>query len=230
MPDVKKFDLSPSISILLAGGLIAGAILFTNYYPSGQVVAPVDAAGNVSAVSIRPPSANEHIIGSPNAPVVLVEYSDFQCPYCSLIHPTLKRIVEESKGEIAWVYRHFPLESIHPEAQPAAIASECIAEQLGNAGFWGFADKIFANQKNISSSYYAQIAKELGADSATFAICVASGKYDARISTDYNEATQNGGNGTPFTVAVSGGKQVPFSGALPYAQIMAVIQSLKSRQ
>lgn len=230
MPDIKKLELSPSVAILGSGVLIAGAILFTNYYPAGQVVAPVGATGQVETIAIRPPSANDHIVGSPNAKVVLVEYSDFQCPYCSLIHPTLKRVVEESQGEVAWVYRHFPLESIHAQAFPAAVASECIAEQLGNTGFWAFADKIFANQKSISATYYKQVAGELGADPAAFASCVASGKYDQKIKTDNNEAIDNGGNGTPFTVVVSGKEQVPFSGALPYEQIKAVIQSIKSRQ
>ena len=230
MTESKPIDISPSIAILLSGGLVAGAILFTNYYPSGQMVAPVDAAGDPVAVSIRPPSANDHIAGSPSAKVVLVEYSDFQCPYCSLIHPTLKRIVQESQGDIAWVYRHLPLESIHPEATPAATASECIAEQLGNDGFWAFADNIFANQKSMSAAYYTQVAGKLGANQAAFASCVSSGRYDQKIKVDSNEATNNGGNGTPFTVVVSGSQQVPFSGALPYAQIMAVIKSVQGRQ
>lgn len=230
MPDFKKLDISPSIAIILSGGLIAGAILFVKAdVPAGSPT--VEGVGATPKVlSIRPPSAGDHIVGSPDAPVVLVEYSDFQCPYCSLIHPTLKRIVEESQGEVAWVYRHFPLENIHAEAFPAAVASECVAEQLGDTGFWAFADKIFANQKSMSSAYYAQIAGELGANQAAFASCVASGSYDQKIKVDSSEATGNGGNGTPFTVVVSGDVQVPFSGALPYAQIKAVIQAAATRQ
>src|SRR3989344_1613167 len=217
MPELKKLDISPSIAIILAGGLIAGAIFFTSYYPSGQITAPVDAACKVAAVSIR-------------APGVMVEYSDFQCPYCALIHATLKRIVDESNGEIAWVYRHFPLDSIDSQATPAALASECIAEQLGEKGFWEFAEKIFANQKSMSAAYYTQVAGELGANTTTFNACVASQKHASKIDTDAQEAFDNGGNGTPFTVVVSGGKQVPFSGALPYAQIMAVIKNVQGRQ
>src|SRR3989344_6343685 len=230
MPELKKLDISPSIAIILAGGLIAGAIFFTSYYPSGQITAPVDAAGKVAAVSIRAPGATDHQYGSLTAPVVMVEYSDFQCTYCALIHATLKRIVDESNGEIAWVYRHFPLDSIHSQATPAALASECIAEQLGEKGFWEFAEKIFANQKSISAAYYTQVADDIGANTTTFNACVASQKHASKIDTDAQEAFDNGGNGTPFTVVVSGGKQVPCSGALPYAQIMAVIKNVQGRQ
>ncbi|MDZ4226263.1 MAG: thioredoxin domain-containing protein, partial [Patescibacteria group bacterium] len=121
MPEEKKFELSPSISILLAGVLIAGAVVFVNLNPS-QPVAPVGEP-TVEA-NVAPPQADDYIVGSPTAPIVLIEYSDFECPFCSMIHPTLKRIVEESNGEIAWIYRHLPLESIHPQAFPSALAAE----------------------------------------------------------------------------------------------------------
>ena len=104
-------------------------------------MASVDTQG--TALNITPPSANDHIIGSPTAPIVLVEYSDFQCPYCKLIYPTLKQIVSESNGQVAWVYREFPLYQIHPEAENAANAAECISAQKGNDAFWKFADTIF---------------------------------------------------------------------------------------
>jgi protein-disulfide isomerase len=102
-------------------------LAFSGALPLAQIKAAiksVDAEG--VAATVRAPSADEHIIGSATAPIVLIEYSDYQCPYCQMIHQTLKQIVGESNGEIAWVYRHFPLYTIHPQAIPAAIASECI--------------------------------------------------------------------------------------------------------
>lgn len=96
-----------------------------------------------TALSIKAPSATEHIVGSATAPIVLVEYSDFQCPYCKMVHDTLKQLVNNSNGQIAWVYRNFPLYQIHPQAEPAANAAECITEQLGNTAFWKFATTIF---------------------------------------------------------------------------------------
>ena len=114
--------------------------------PYAQLMSAIDTVNTEGTkATIRMPSASDHLIGSAEAPIVLVEYSDFQCPYCQMIHPTLKQIVAESNGKIAWVYRNFPLYQIHPQATPAANAAECIAEQLGSEGFWKFADTIFAS-------------------------------------------------------------------------------------
>jgi protein-disulfide isomerase len=223
--EIKKLELTPSAAILIVGALIAGTILFVNYY------SPAQGAPNMDTTSVRLPSTSDHIIGSPNAPIVLIEYSDLECPFCASIHPTLTRIVAESQGEVAWVYRHFPLENIHNEARPAAIASECIAKLAGNDAFWQFIDTIFINQDQMSSSYYVQIATELGASPVAFRTCLASGEFDSVVDTDYTEAVANGGNGTPFTIIVGkDGTLVPFSGALPYAQIMAVIKGVMDRQ
>ncbi len=167
---------------------------------------------------------------TPTAPLVLVEYSDFQCPYCQMIYPTLQKIVSESNGQIAWVMRNYPLTSIHPQARPGALAAECVAEQLGNDGFWKFADTVFANQAKLSPAYYIEVAKGLGVNEATFNSCVATEKYAAKIDAESADAEASGGNGTPFTIVAGHGTQVPVSGALPYAQIMSVINAVKARQ
>jgi protein-disulfide isomerase len=225
----KKFEMSAPLAILLSGGLIAGAIIFTNSYQPAEALQGVEAAGGAKQTAVAEPSAQDHWRGNPEAPIVLVEYSDFECPFCASIHPTLKRIVDESQGEVAWVYRHLPLESIHPQARPAAIASECIAQQLGSDGFWAFADQVFGESRPLSAAYYSEIAAGLGADPAAFTSCVASGRFNDRIDAHMADALQNGGNGTPFTVVVAGGAQTAVSGALPYAQIMTVINAAKAR-
>lgn len=225
MPEEKKFELSPSIAILIAGVLIAGSIIFVN---AGPVQPSVAAVGEPTAeTDVTPPGSSDHWFGSPEAPIVLVEYSDFECPYCAMVHPTLKRIVEESNGEVAWVYRHLPLTSLHPEAMPAALASECIAEQLGSTGFWAFADAMFADQKSMSATRYAALAGELGADQVAFNACMQSEKHLSKIEAQAREAQSNGGTGTPFTVVVTSDTQMPVSGALPYAQFKAVINALR---
>jgi len=177
--------------------------------------------------NVPPPQAEDYIVGLPTAPIVLIEYSDFQCPFCSMIHPTLSRIVEESNGEIAWIYRHLPLESIHPQAYPSALAAECIGEQLGSTGFWAFADDMFADQQGMNSARYAALAGTLGANMAEFSACVESEKYATKIDAQAREAQASGGTGTPFTVVMAGDTQMPISGALPYAQIMSVINSVR---
>src|SRR3989344_6312937 len=88
---------------------------------------------------------DDHVRGDRNARMLLIEYSDFECPYCKSFHPTAQQIVDEYKGRVAWVYRHFPLDSIHPKARTAAIASECVTELGGKDAFWAFADELFAD-------------------------------------------------------------------------------------
>jgi protein-disulfide isomerase len=232
MSEFKKLELTPSVSIIIAGIIVAGAIVFTNYnHPQAQTAVAAQAAGVVAAASaqVPPPSASDHLIGSPTAPIVLIEYSDFQCPYCSMIYPTLKKIVSESNGQVAWAYREFPLYQIHPQAMPAANAAECIAAQLGNTGFWQYADTIFGDQSKLTPAYSAQLAKQFGADPAKYAACIAASTYQSKIDADTAEAEAAGGQGTPFTVIVNTktGKQTPVSGALPYAQLVAAINAAK---
>ena len=231
MSENKTFELSPSVAIIIAGVIIAVAIVFVNTRPAGSAAAA--GAGQPApstTTNVRAPSAQDHIIGSLNAPLVLIEYSDFQCPYCTVVHPTLKRIAAESNGQIAWVYRLLPLESPHPGASPAAIASECIAELLGNDGFWKFADAVFANQGKLGAGYYAQLAVQFGADKTKFDACVASNKYANEVDADAQEAQQNGGQGTPYTVLYDKRGQTGVSGALPYDTFIAVIKSFQARQ
>ena len=214
------------MAVLAAGVVIAAAILYTNAHPAPSAAADV-AAGNVPAnVNVSAPSAQDHIMGSPTAKVVLIEYSDFQCPYCSLVYPTIKTIVDNSNGTVAWVMRDFPLKSIHPQANPAANAAECIAAQLGSAGWFKYADAVFANQDKLSASYSAQLAQQFGADMTKYNACVSASTYQSKIDEQMAEAENNGGQGTPYTVVYGGGKQVPISGAVQASQFTSVINSI----
>ncbi len=218
------------MAVVLAGIVIAGAIVYANGHPAPAAVADAGAQNLPADVHVAAPSAADHIIGSPTAPIVLIEYSDFQCPFCSMIYPTLKTIVDASQGKIAWVMRNFPLSSIHPNANPAANAAECIAEQLGNDGWWKFADDVFAHQESLGDAYYNGLAQKYGADMTKFKACYAASKYQSKIDAEVAEAGANGGQGTPYTVVYGNGKQVPVSGALPQAQFESVIQTVQGRQ
>jgi protein-disulfide isomerase len=224
----KNLEFSPSVSILVAGVLIAGAILFVNIRADAAPAAGDSALPG--STEVPAPTADDHIIGSPTAPIVLIEYSDFECYYCMQAYPTIKRIVDESEGKVAWVMRHLPLESIHPEARPAALAAECIAEQLGNDGWWKFTESMFTDQENLGQARYLSLAAEFGADTAKYMSCVSSGKYNEKIDLHAAEAQIAGAQGTPYTIVYGYGASVPLSGALPYAQFASVIKSLQSRQ
>lgn len=182
------------------------------------------------AAKMRPVSVGrDHIRGDPAAPVTLVEYSDFECPFCKRFHPTVKRLVDESKGQLRWVYRHFPLEELHPvKARKEAVASECAAELGGNGAFWKFADRFFeltpSNNRTDIDAVLPQIASEIGLDKARFASCLASGRHDRRIAQDAQDAAATGGRGTPWNLIVSkAGKTYPLSGAQPFAAVKQLI-------
>lgn len=213
---------------MVAGVLIAGAIIFVNMRPGAAAPAAADGA-LPGSVSVPVPTVNDHIIGSPSAPIVLIEYSDFQCPYCSVVYPTIKKIVEESDGQIAWVMRNLPLDSIHPEARPSGLAAECIAEQKGNEGWWQFADALFADQENLGTARYLAEAQKIGVDMQQYLSCVSSKKYDQKLSDQSAEGQLAGAQGTPYTVVYSKNAQVPLSGALPDAQFRAVIKAVQAK-
>jgi protein-disulfide isomerase len=97
-----------------------------------------------AGAEIEPVSATDHILGDPNAEIVIIEYSDLGCPFCKVFHATMHEIVDEYEGRVAWVYRHYPIKELHPIAPEASEASECVAELGGNTNFWEYIDEIFS--------------------------------------------------------------------------------------
>lgn len=211
-------------SIIIAGIVIAGAIIFTQM-PRENTQANRDTAPQ--DVDVAPVSEADHLLGDRNAPVTIIEYSDFECPFCSRAHPTVERVVESFDGQVAWVYRHFPLDQIHPQATPAAIASECIAELGGNDAFWQAAQALFDAQSQLGEETYVRIAQEVGVERDAFASCLASNEYGAIVTQQRNDAIAAGGRGTPFFVLVGpDGESRAVSGALPYEQFESAVNQL----
>lgn len=136
---------------------------------------------------------DDHIKGNPDAENIIIEYSDFQCPYCARFHSTLEDFVAKYPNDVKWVYRHFPLNT-HKYAQKAAEASECAAEQ---GKFWEYAEKLYNNQRNINNDYFTEIADEFNLDIKQFNICLSSDKYAAKVMADFNEGKNLGVSGTP---------------------------------
>lgn len=104
-------------------------------------------ATNQADINLDPVSPDDHYFGSKDAEVVIVEYSDLECPYCAKFHDTLHQLVTDYNGKVAWVYRHLPLTQIHATAEDKALASECVAELGGNDAFWKYIDNIFEKTK-----------------------------------------------------------------------------------
>ncbi len=132
-----KNSLTIPVAIALGGVIVAVAV-----YASMPKTSPTD-TGN--AALVRAVGATDHILGNPAAPVMIVEYSDFDCTYCKDIHETLHQIIanEGASGKVAWVFREFPLTEIHPNAFSHARAAECIAKTTGNDAFWKYTNRIF---------------------------------------------------------------------------------------
>lgn len=228
MSYIKNFTLTQPAAIVIAGVVIAGAIIYSNVLASSR-------DGNLENqdqalpdnVSIVAPSADDHIVGSPNAEIVLVEYLDFECPYCQIIEESFEKIVNESNGSVAWVMRNLPLKQIHAEAEPAAHASECVAEQKGSEGYRQFVKTALAHQQQLGKDFYEQTASALGVDMTQYRTCISSQKYKSKIDAQAADAMKNGAQGTPFTVVYGNGKQVPIPGALPYEQLKSIISTVR---
>jgi len=142
------------LAIIIAGGLIAGAVYYASVkspknLPAAQVAATTDQAVG----TMRPVTSDDHILGNPNAQVVIVEYSDPECPFCKAFHPTLQQIMAQygASGQVAWVYRHFPIAELHPKAPKEAEAFECAWAQGGNDMFWKYADAVYATTNSNNS-------------------------------------------------------------------------------
>jgi protein-disulfide isomerase len=197
--------------------------------PTTDTTTPPAAPDQVGTVT--PVNAQDHIRGDNNAPVTIIEYSDFQCPFCSRFHPTLVQLMKDYAGKIRWVYRHFPLTSIHPYAEKAAEASECANEQ---GKFWEMADTYFATQDTwaqsaagLDAKTLEGLAKQAGVkDLQKFDTCAASGKYAALVAADEKTGEAAGVTGTPGSIilGVKGSKQL-VPGALPIESVKQMIDS-----
>ena len=181
------------------------------------------------SIKLAPVTDKDWIRGRKDAKITLIEFSDTECPYCKKIHPTLKRIVEENP-EVRWVYRHFPLVSLHPKAPKEAEALECAGELGGNDAFWAYLDRLFeitpANN-GLDLNELPNIAKYVGLNENKFKECLDSGKYAKKVQDHYNQAVAAGGRGTPYSIIITpDGNKIPISGAVSYTQLKQLIDSL----
>lgn len=220
------------LAVVVAGVLVAASIYFGGGGPSGSYSSAGSLTGGnaQTAAVIAPVTSSDHIIGDPNAKVVIVEYSDTECPFCKIFHSTLQQIMTDYQGQsVAWVYRQFPISVLHSKAPKEAEATECAAELGGNEAFWNFTNKVFATTNSNDSLDPAQlpvIAQSVGLDVDKFNTCLSSGKYTNLINQDVAAAIKTGAQGTPYTVIISGDKQIPIVGAQDYATVKAAIDSL----
>jgi len=234
----KEDNLSIPLAIVFAGVLIAGAIIFSEKTAPAAVALPVEAPARQQAgadaenapVELLALKADDHILGNPNADVLIIEYSDTECPFCKRFHETMLQVMAQygKSGQVAWVYRHFPLDQLHPKARKEAEALECAGELGGNNGFWKYTDRLYeitpANN-GLNESQLPEIAAYAGLDVAAFSKCLASGKFAERVNRDFESGANIGVRGTPYSVVWNRktGKQLPLNGAYPFENVKTIL-------
>ena len=164
------------------------------------------------------PEDDDPVIGPDDAPITIIEFSDFECPYCRRWHQEVfTRIMEDYPDQVRLVYRDFPLKSIHPNAAPAAEAANCAREQ---GAFWEFSESLYSGEYELSRASYILIAVNLGLDKEALEECIDSGRYADEVEADYQFAGNLGVRSTP-TFFLNG---LPIVGAPPYEVFQDVIE------
>lgn len=229
------------VAILVGFGMIAAAIFFSNSGGSAQLAANPDDTNNRvqetdsgSPDAVNPVTEDDWIRGNPNAPIQIVEYSDFDCPFCKNFHETMNQIMAEygSTGEVAWVYRHFPLAQLHPNAPQIALASECVGNIGGTEAFWEFSDLVFGERETNAQTNITRLeefAESSGVSAEAFNTCVENQEYTANVEEDYNNAVAVGGRGTPHSVIIIGDQTGVINGAQPYGSVKQIVDNLLSQ-
>ena len=214
------------LTIFVAALLISGSILYSKF-----------GDGNSRALSANQPSRSatqanllasqtnltddDVVLGDPKAPVTMVIFGDYQCPFCGRMFQEVEGRLKEiyvKTGKLKMVYRDFPLDQLHPYARTAAEMAECARDQ---GKYWAYHDALFNLQDQIPTLDFVTLAGQLGLDKNKFSACSQSGKYKAEVEKDYEDGLILGINGTP-TSFVNGERLV---GAQPYSAYQAAIEA-----
>lgn len=232
------FNPTPLLVVLLVASAFVIGMLWTKVqiFEGGAVVKPTPVVnsgtgGAKETGEVKPLGDNDHVLGERSARVLLIEYSDLECPFCKRFHPTAKQAVGEFKGQVAWVYRHFPLDQIHSKADKEAEATECAGELGGEEKFWAMTDKIFEvtpSNNGLNIDDLPKLASQVGLNQGKFKNCLDSGKYAQRVEDDYQGGVTAGITGTPGNILLDTktGKTKLVPGAVPFEDLKKSIDSL----
>jgi len=233
--------LSIAICVLLVLSIAANVIQYSQSWALQQQLKVIQESAAASSPSsnsspavskiltLPPVTSGDHMLGSAQASVQIVEYGDFECPYCKAFHPILHQLVTDYAGKVSWVFREFPL-SIHANAYREAVAAECVGNIGGDDAFWKYADALYAQTTSGGIGFpltgLEPLAKQQGIDSQAFAQCLSSGQLTGRVDSQSADALAIGIRGTPGTAIVRrDGSYVLLAGSMSYAQVKSIIDT-----
>lgn len=230
-------------AIIIAGAIIAGSVIYTMKPVPSTDQAAAALSGTISVKSV---TTNDHILGNPSAKIKIVEYSDPSCPFCKVFHNTMRKIVNEygKSGDVAWVYRHFPIDkpgtrpdgtALHPNAGHESQAMECASALGGEDKFWAYTNRLYEVTPSVTGSSpdgldqkeLYTIAQFVGLNANDFKTCLDSGRYKDKVDASYEEGLKAGIQGTPMSFLVTpAGKQIAIEGAQPYETLKSAIDAI----
>jgi len=224
----KNNNIIVPLAIIIAGAFVAGAIYFSGTKTDNE---PTN-TGEEKNTTFKPVDSNDHIFGNPDAPIYIVEYSDTECPYCKTYHGTMTQIMDEyaKDGKVAWVYRHFPLDSAHPKARTEAEATECAADIGGNDAFWKYLNRLMEitpSNNGLDLALLPDIAEYIGLDKDSFEECLSSGRMADKVEAQFQSGVEAGVRGTPFSVVITNkdGEMYPVNGAQSFSTVKTIIDA-----
>ncbi len=230
-PQSNNNQIAIPIAIVVGFALIAAAIFFSGPSERAPIVGNNNQAPAQSSGTVRPVDETDFIKGNPNAPIMIVEYSDYECPFCKAFHDTMNLIMDEygASGDVAWVYRQFPI--LGPSSTRAAEAAYCVGELGSSSAYFAFSDAIFERDAGSRTNMarlndYASMA---GVDVAAFEECLASGRMSSKIATAVEDGRAAGVEGTPHSIVIVGDQQAVINGAQPYSVVRGIIETLLSQ-
>jgi len=234
MNEENRSGLTVPMAIVVAGFFIAGAIVIAGKGNSAGTAAVAGGEPTKPAQQVIEPravTASDHIRGDLSAKVKVIEYSDMECPFCKVFHETMVKVMADYSGNknVAWVYRHFPIDSLHPKARNEAEATECAYEQGGEVVFWKYLDRVMEltpSNNRLDPVELKNAATFVGINADKLQACLDSKKYATKVQADEDDAAKAGARGTPYSVVLEiNGKKTPIDGALPYEEVKATIEA-----
>lgn len=232
MQPQSKTSIAIPVAIVCGFGLIAAAVLFSGSRTTAPLALQKNAASATAEKAIvRPVDSTDAIRGNPNAPIKVIEYSDYDCPFCKEFDNTMNQIMKDYgvTGKVAWVYRQFPIAELHPNAPKISEAALCVQALGGTDAFWKFSDTIFASREvneKTNMTRLPEYAETAGIKRSDFTDCFNSNKYKDAVDASIADATAAGAQGTPYPIVMVGDQQAVINGAQPYSVVKQIIGNL----